>query len=249
MGRGASNRGFGHLRSGTWRISRRALDRIGGSSRSTTRPRAIAYGSSFPPFMAVKQLYSETVTNWQNPGGTGFFYKWNLNNTFDPNRTGTGHQPSGRDTMALIYSQYAVHKCAFQFTIRNSDADALRGWWYIDAVDDGITTAPEIYNWQSACEHPNAKTFMINSGNEQTMDELVTMSGGMRASNYLIPDIGTFNENFTANVGGAPTTPIRLILVVEDAAGGAPTAVTNVQLNMQLLFSVVYKEPNVSQAS
>lgn len=37
-------------------------------------------------------------------------YSYQLTSIFDPNTTGTGHQPRGRDTWALLYGYYRVRK-------------------------------------------------------------------------------------------------------------------------------------------
>lgn len=40
-------------------------------------------------------------------------YRYNLNSVFDPNRTGTGHQPYGHDSLAAIYNRYRVIACSY----------------------------------------------------------------------------------------------------------------------------------------
>lgn len=40
-------------------------------------------------------------------------YRYNLNSVFDPNRTGTGHQPYGHDSLAAIYNRYRVISCRY----------------------------------------------------------------------------------------------------------------------------------------
>lgn len=40
-------------------------------------------------------------------------YLFNLNSLFDPNRTGTGHQPMGYDNITPLYNKYIVKKCSW----------------------------------------------------------------------------------------------------------------------------------------
>lgn len=40
--------------------------------------------------------------------GTTLDYLWNLNSLYDPDRSGTGHQPYGFDTYATLYNRYRV---------------------------------------------------------------------------------------------------------------------------------------------
>lgn len=66
-----------------------------------------AITSSFPASMRVKQRYFDHISC----DGVNIGTLFNMNSTFDPDRTLTGHQPNGRDTMAGVYSKYKVHSC------------------------------------------------------------------------------------------------------------------------------------------
>lgn len=66
-----------------------------------------AITSSFPASMRVRQRYFDYIASTGATLGNLF----NINSTFDPDRTLTGHQPNGRDTMASIYAKYKVHGC------------------------------------------------------------------------------------------------------------------------------------------
>lgn len=50
--------------------------------------------------------------------GTGilgvYAQKWNMNSIYDPDRTGGGHQPMGRDQLAVLYNRYIVTGCSYQ---------------------------------------------------------------------------------------------------------------------------------------
>jgi len=65
-----------------------------------------------------KMKYAETV----NTTGAGGFYQFSLNSIFDPNLTGTGHQPYGHDTLATLYNRYRVISCSYRICgNRNND--------------------------------------------------------------------------------------------------------------------------------
>lgn len=51
----------------------------------------------------------------------------NLNSLFDPDRTGTGHQPRGFDQLATFYSRYRVYGVSFKitYTVGGTTNDAL----------------------------------------------------------------------------------------------------------------------------
>jgi hypothetical protein len=51
------------------------------------------------------------------PGVSAEDRQWNLNSMFDPDRTGTGHQPMGFDQVKTFYNRYRVTDCAWRVEI------------------------------------------------------------------------------------------------------------------------------------
>lgn len=45
-----------------------------------------------------------------------FDYQFRLNSLFDPNLTGTGHQPKGFDQLAALYNRYRVYAAKYRLT-------------------------------------------------------------------------------------------------------------------------------------
>lgn len=64
----------------------------------------------FPSRQIVHMKYSEAVVTNST---LQYNYAFNLNSIFDPNRTGTGHQPMGRDQLAVLYNRYRVIGCKY----------------------------------------------------------------------------------------------------------------------------------------
>lgn len=62
-----------------------------------------------PQRFITKHKYSTTVTlsTLQN------YYRMNLNSLYDPDLTGTGHQPYGFDQMAALFNRYRVFGCSY----------------------------------------------------------------------------------------------------------------------------------------
>lgn len=73
--------------------------------------------SPVPARYITKHKYCETI-NTDLGGG----YVMNLNSLYDPNRTGTGHQPYGYDNLALLYNRYRVISCSWVLTSPNTAA-------------------------------------------------------------------------------------------------------------------------------
>jgi hypothetical protein len=51
----------------------------------------------------------------------------NLNNIYDPNATGTGHQPMFHDELAAVYGRYRVVSALVKFTISNANTPVRWG--------------------------------------------------------------------------------------------------------------------------
>jgi hypothetical protein len=114
-------------KSGNPRASRKA----NGEKKSRARNPMIArgpvllstVGDPFPIRMVTKLRYGQLFT--ETCGASGLFgteQVFRLNSLFDPDLTGTGHQPYGFDTLATIYYRYKVH--AVSITLRFSDPSA-----------------------------------------------------------------------------------------------------------------------------
>lgn len=70
--------------------------------------------------------YVEEVQYSTNVGVRGY-YSWVLNNAYDPNFSGTGHQPLGYDQMTPIFSRYCVIGAQAKVVIWNRDSDERLG--------------------------------------------------------------------------------------------------------------------------
>lgn len=65
----------------------------------------------FPQFKDLTgQLYYENTLGISASIGSIGIYWFSANGLYDPNSTGTGHQPLGFDQMMLLYEQYTVYR-------------------------------------------------------------------------------------------------------------------------------------------
>ncbi len=65
--------------------------------------------------------YHETFVVNPGLGGTPGFYVFRSNSCFDPNFTGTGHQPRGYDQIMTMYQYLAVRECQIEVWFTTSD--------------------------------------------------------------------------------------------------------------------------------
>jgi len=76
-----------------------------------------------PQRFIVKHKYAASINT---VSGSGLYY-FNLNSMYDPDRSGIGHQPYGRDTFASLYNQYRVIGCKYVVETSSNSATIQLG--------------------------------------------------------------------------------------------------------------------------
>lgn len=85
------------------------------AKRINTQLTSVNLGRSFPLRANITHKYVETFSHSCSAGVYGS-YKFVCNGMYDPNLTGTGHQPYYFDQMAGIYDHYTVTKSTIRVT-------------------------------------------------------------------------------------------------------------------------------------
>ena len=138
--------------------------------------------------MAVRLKYAQpfivaSTTNLQQFRG---------NSCFDPDFTGSGHQPHYFDQYALLYKRYLVSSCAIRVTATNNSNDAaLIGIWPSNTtttsilIPSDLLEAPYVKTRQLGGKNANNATMLsssmatkkmrgLNVGNEDDLGAQVT---------------------------------------------------------------------------
>jgi len=112
MSRGSSkrSRSYGTGSRSTSRSSRTPVARTSFKSKiwPYQKPGASQLWDPFPSRATALLRYNETIEIAPTTGVSGH-YLFRANSIFDPNFTGTGHQPYGHDTYQAIYNHYKVN--------------------------------------------------------------------------------------------------------------------------------------------
>lgn len=122
-----------------------------------------------------KMKYSQAV---QLNINNNYLYQFNLNSLFDPDRTGTGHQPYGFDQLSNLYNRYRVIGCYYTVSayavgsplrvVTLPSNDATAGWNNVSEV----------------CENPRAKwKLQIPGGPAQIIKGYVSLPSLMGRNN------------------------------------------------------------------
>lgn len=119
----------------------------------------VSLGKQFLP-----KMLKQTLRYFEGPSiaitaGVGGRYQFSCNGLYDPNVTGTGHQPMGFDQMAALYNHYTVVSSRFKLTpcMDNGTALVVCAW-----IDDDTTTSASI---TENAERPSAKLMYTNPSN------------------------------------------------------------------------------------
>lgn len=137
-----SKSNFKNTTRGGRRSKKRANRRGRAAAGSSTDGMAVSLGSQsmaiFPARKQVKLFYNESVAITTGALGVAGVYVFSANGVYDPNISGTGHQPIGFDQMMLFYNHYTVLRSRIILTVRATTANY--GGWASVAVKGTSTT-------------------------------------------------------------------------------------------------------------
>lgn len=160
------------------------------------RTRTTIYRNPIPPSNVCTMSY---CSNFSLTATTGAYTAkvFRLNSTLDPDQTGTGHQPFGRDQLAALYSEYRVFRA--DWTLHsNPGSSAYPGTLAVTAC----TTLNSLLDTEAMVEMPYSKSLanaVSGNPNPPLSDSvsLYNLSGQSRAE-YIGDDENRADYNANA---------------------------------------------------
>lgn len=141
--------------------------------------------------------YCETFKPLNTPTGMNV-WQLRLNSIFDPNLTGVGHQPYGRDQFEPIYGRYRVISCSYVINAWSSDGAAIQ----VAALPANEAHTPAFSSASEIRENPRAKYIVQNGqgADFKTLRGKVYLPSlvGRNKSQYMADD------RFQATMGSSP---------------------------------------------
>uniref|UniRef100_UPI00404823FF hypothetical protein n=1 Tax=Shewanella sp. TaxID=50422 RepID=UPI00404823FF len=124
----------------------------------------------FPKTNAVKLRYVEHVTLDAGIGAIAS-YAYRANSCFDPNYTGTGHQPNGFDQWSTFYNHYIVVGALMKATFTMADATAAGGiaMCGIFLSDDTTHSTDPLLLMEQSQNRRKLTHYSVNSGRPRTV--------------------------------------------------------------------------------
>lgn len=219
---------------------RARVKRKGKKSSSTSAvPRQIRgmtqFSENWTPLFAPKAVrklrYSDSFS-YTSTSGLLNTYVFAANGLFDPNITGTGHQPMGFDQMMLSYEHYVVTHASIKVTFRNATSGTTPSCGI--SVNAALTPLTSI---QQLLEFGLLTTATLEgkavSGDCQTLQERVDLRRfqGVKSINDDPEERGNINSN--------PVELTYFHVHVWDTAGNS----TTVNCDVIIEFTAMFTEP------
>jgi hypothetical protein len=183
-------------------------------------------------------VYSENFSLNTGAAATGS-YLFAANGLYDPNITGTGHQPSGFDQMMLFYFHYTVLRSRMTAYVRNTSStyNAFAGISY-SGTNAGVTN--EDTNIEKGLIDFKALSTFPNAGYHIKLERAAEIKAGIGADNLL---------DFIDSRGDVSNNPVELEYFVVNAWNPDTADVVALRVTVVIEFEVVFTEPRAITGS
>lgn len=187
---------------------------------------AVVRQTGRPQRMVAKLVY---FTSGQLYNTSGIFQNqlMNLNSLYDPDRSGIGHQPLGRDQWAIWYNRYRVFKVDYIITLANLDPDQAAMCAIVN--QNGIPT----YTDDAAFEQPGAYVQTLSPRDGGLSRVVVKASVYLPRLNGKTPSAYKANDDTQALMGASPSEVLTQAIV-------AAPVIANSEVNVGYTIKYVY---------
>lgn len=198
------------------------------------------YLTGFPKEMKMKHRYVDTVS-LDATATTPAIHRFRCNSVFDPDYTGTGHQPLYRDLMVTIYNHYVVtgSKITVKFTNAATSAN------YQSASVCGV------YLDDNSTDHTIYTTLMENGRGQSKMLAQAATRGGdsvtcrQKFSAKKFFGVKDVKDNITRIGAAVAANPSEDAYFVVFSQGVQPSAVDNplpILATVIIEYAVIWSE-------
>lgn len=202
-----------------------------------------------------RHVYAETIALTSGSETNVTVYEFSANSLYDPNKTGTGHQPMGRDEVAGMYQNYHVAGGEIEVTYYSHTSASIQDLAcpmvgiHIPTIDsDGTQTDPiaDDDNFSELVEvgviHPRGKK---NHMQHAYAGKPLTLKRKWKTRNICKdflrnPHTLVNNPDIGAGSGGNPSTNLSLQLWATSPAGGDHADITAV---VKITYYAVWTDP------
>jgi len=205
--------------------------------RQFSGPWTSSFGANigFPDRLKCLLKYSEvgTFTGSAAPSGQVF----QVNSLFDPNLSGTGHQPSYFDTIKAVYGRYCVQGATVEVEIMNGSGVGI----FVASLYSDINIGADSVEQMTEARHCKNFSVGINSGMGNARNSLPYMDFRKLMGQPVLES----DSNMYTDVGSTPTDVCYWIFKAV-AADGSTTMSANWKAT--IIFDCIFKDllPQIS---
>jgi len=198
--------------------------------------------SGLPPVRRSKLKYCEVAATGSLSALATFVMS--ANNLFDPNNSGTGHQPLGFDQWALFYESYMVEKSRMRVYVIPDSAtqtsSAVAALYISDSNSLGGVT-----DWRTICEQPNVAWKALHPDWDNPLSGCVLYAEYDAKKFFNLKDIKDNEERIGGLVTAAPADEV-FFHVISAPLNAATYAY---EYAIEIEYDVIWSKPKQLAAS
>lgn len=191
---------------------------------------SISMGLGFPKRMVMTHKYCDNVQLVSTSGALNK-YLFSCNGMFDPNSTGTGHQPLYYDQMAALYNHYTV--IGSHIKIRVTPTASAEETLYVGTWLDDDTVTSNITSFNDISERTTGKLLLIPPNS----NSVYTMSNKWSAKKTFGGSV-LGNDNLQGTLTANPTEQTFYGIGIQTAS----SATTGLEILFEITYIAVWDE-------
>ncbi|WP_445775552.1 hypothetical protein [Shewanella sp.] len=191
--------------------------------------------TGFPKTTCVKLRYCDTVTI--NPGlGTVGYHSFRANSCFDPDYTGTGHQPLGFDQWSTFYNHYIVVGAKIKITVTSNSGPGSGMLVSGIALTDEVATISNFTDlMEQGLTRVQKQSVHMNAQRPRATTKCYSAKKFFNVINVL--------DNWTRIGAKINANPVEMAYFNVWATNSTAVDQTNVDIIIELEQIVVFSEP------
>lgn len=187
-----------------------------------------------PQRMLAKLVYFDSG-QLANSLGVFQIQQFNLNSLFDPDRSGIGTQPLGRDQWAIWYNRYRVYKVDYIITLVNLDPDQPANVGIINANGIPVFTDNGVY------EQPGAYVKQLSPRDGGLSRQEIRGSVYLPRLNGKTPSAYRANDDTQALMSANPSEILTQSIVASPTLSGSEV---NISYSVKYVYHCELFDPN-----
>lgn len=189
---------------------------------------SVNLGLGFPKRLQITHKYVALDRTITSTLGVFGFYRFSCNGLFDPDITGTGHQPMYFDTVGSVYDHYTV--IGSKLTVRVVPAVAGQGPGALGVFINDDTTSNIISLGNAMEQSSGTRALLMPIGQSVPLVLTKTWSAKQTFGGSILG-----NDNLQGTIATNPSEQSYYDIVYQDLNGVAATSTVNIVVELEYI--------------